>query len=106
MRAAGTGDPAPATAPGRPMAGPLAQEVAAIVGRIAKTPPERLAGDTDLRAALNIDSLQGLQIVAAVEKRFGIVVPSEEMDFYTTIDSIIATIERLRGAAPAPPSRG
>ena len=79
----------------------LEREVADIVARLTRSSPDRITRDTDLRTALNVDSLQGLQIVAAIEKRYGIVVPSEEIDFYTSVGSIVATIERLR-ADPAP----
>ncbi|MES1241948.1 MAG: acyl carrier protein [Acidobacteriota bacterium] len=80
------------------------QAVVDIVSRITKAPPGRLRGDTDLRTDLNVDSLQGLQIVAAIEKRFGVTVPDEEIDFYTSVDAIVETVSRLQGSpAGAPP---
>lgn len=72
------------------------QDVAAIVAAITKTPIERIQPDTDLRVELNVDSLQGLQIVAAIEKHFGVTVPDEEIDNYTSLRAIVETVERLR----------
>jgi acyl carrier protein len=79
-----------------PMPDPVEAEVVAIVARITKTPPERLTPETDLRTALNVDSLQGLRIVAALENRFGITVPAEEIDVYTSIGSLVAAVRRFR----------
>lgn len=54
--------------------------------------------ETDLRVELNVDSLQGLQIVAAIEKHFGVTVPDEEIDLYTNVRTIVETVDRLRRA--------
>ncbi len=75
------------------------QEVAAIVRAITKSPQRDIKPDTDLRVELNVDSLQGLQIVAAIERRFGVMVPDDEIDLYTNVRAIAATVDRLRGAA-------
>jgi acyl carrier protein len=73
------------------------REVAAIVGAITKSPLEMIQPDTDLRTQLNVDSLQGLQIVAAIERRFGVTVPDEEIDLYSNVRAIAETVDRLRG---------
>lgn len=78
---------------------PTEQEVAAIVGAITKAPVHAIRPDTDLRLELNVDSLQGLQIVAAIERRFGVTVPDEEIDLYANVRAIAETVERLRGAS-------
>lgn len=70
------------------------QEVVSIVSQITKVPPSRLKRDTDLKAELNVDSLQGLQIIAALEQRFGVVLPDEELDNYTSIGAITEMLAR------------
>ncbi len=75
------------------------QEVATIVSAITKSPLEMIQPDTDLRMQLNVDSLQGLQIVAAIERRFGVTVPDEEIDLYGNVRAIADTVDRLRGAS-------
>jgi acyl carrier protein len=77
----------------------LEQQVVEIVSHITKVPPDQLSPDTDLKASLNVDSLQGLQIVAALEKHFDITLPDEELDSYTSIGLIVDTVKRLRSNA-------
>lgn len=70
------------------------------MARVTKIPAEKLLPDLDLKASLNVDSLQGLQIVAALEKQFGITLPDEDLDSYTSISAITETVRRLSPAAP------
>jgi acyl carrier protein len=74
------------------------REVRRIVSRVVKVPESQLTRDTDLRVDLNVDSLQGLQIVAAIEKEFALAVPNEELDFYSSVGAITDTLKRLQGA--------
>jgi acyl carrier protein len=69
-------------------------QVARIVSRITKLPEARIQPDTHLKNELNVDSLQGLQILAAIEKQFHVSVPDDELDNYTTVRDIVKTIER------------
>lgn len=76
----------------------IEQEVTEIVSRITKVPAERIGLDTHLKQELNVDSLQGLQILAVIEKRFDVSVPDEELDSYTSIREIVRTVENSRSA--------
>ena len=71
------------------------REVIEIVSRITRVPSARLKPETDLRTELNVDSLQGLQIVAALEKHFRVIVPDQELDSYSSIGLIADTVTRL-----------
>jgi acyl carrier protein len=73
------------------------RDVIRIVSVITRTPADVIGVDTDLRLDLNVDSLQGLQIVAAVEKRFGVEVPDDDLDVYTSVRAIVDALARLRG---------
>jgi acyl carrier protein len=75
----------------------LEQEVIAVVAAITKAPSARITPDTDLRVDLNVDSLQGLQIVAALEKRFNVELSDEDLDSYTSVRSICEAIRRVSG---------
>jgi acyl carrier protein len=72
------------------------EEVIQIVSLITKASRSSILPQTDLRKDLNVDSLQGLQIVAAIEKRFDIQIPDDELDNYATISEIVSTIDRVR----------
>jgi len=73
------------------------REVIGIVSAITKASPHTIGIDTDLRLDLNVDSLQGLQIVAALERRFGVDVPDDDLDMYTSVRAIVDALGRLRG---------
>jgi acyl carrier protein len=70
--------------------------VVAIVHDVTQIPPENLTPEVDLRADLGVDSILGLQIVAVIEKRFGIRVPDEELGVYTRVGEIAETVARLQ----------
>ncbi len=70
--------------------------VAEIVARVVKIHPSRLSLDTDLKTELNVDSLQGLQIIAALEKTFGVSLPDEDLDSYVTLRMIGEALKRSK----------
>ena len=78
----------------------IESDVTEIVSRITKAPIERIGPDTHLQQELNVDSLQGLQILAVIEKRFGVSVPDDELDNYTSIREIVRTVENSRASKP------
>ena len=80
------------------MTADLEREITRIVAAVTRVPVDRLGPDTDLRLDLNVDSLQGLQIMAALEKRFDIRVPDEDLDAYASVRAIAAAVARLRAA--------
>ena len=63
-----------------------------IVAGIADVPVERVSPDAVL-ADLDIDSLRGLRIVAAVEKRWGIVVSEDAIGRIRSMGDIFALVE-------------
>ena len=71
--------------------------VCEIVCQITGIAPDALSLDSDLRGEFNVDSLQGLEIVAAIENEWDIEVEEDGMDIYTTLRSIAQTVERLKG---------
>jgi len=78
------------------------RRVVEIVSEITRVPVERIGRRTDLRVDLNVDSLQGLQIVAAIENDFGVTIPAEEMDMYASVDRIVETLGQLAAAPKSP----
>lgn len=53
--------------------------------------------DDDLVEKLGLDSLQGLEVLAVLEKRFGVRFPDERLEELRTIRALVAAIQ----AAPA-----
>jgi acyl carrier protein len=75
---------------------PIQLDVIAIVAAITKTPARSILPDTDLRLDLNVDSLQGLQIVAALENHFKLQLPDEDLDATTSVRAIVEVLQRAR----------
>ena len=71
-------------------------QVREIIAAISRQDLASVRIDDNLVEVLGVDSLQGLQILAAVEKRFGIRLPDEELIRMRTIDAIVAAVARLR----------
>ena len=63
-----------------------------IVAEVADVPVEKVSPDA-LLADLDIDSLRGLRIVAAVERRWGIVVNEEALGRIRSMRDIFALVE-------------
>jgi acyl carrier protein len=63
-----------------------------IVAEIADVPVEKVSADAVL-ADLDIDSLRGLRIVAAVERRWGIVVSEDAIGRIRSMGDIFALVE-------------
>jgi acyl carrier protein len=78
---------------------PIQLDVIAIVAAITKTPARSIGPDTDLRLDLNVDSLQGLQIVAALENHFQLQLPDEDLDATTSVRSIVEVLQKARARA-------
>jgi len=67
-------------------------QIMEIVAEVADIPVDKVSPDA-LLADLDIDSLRGLRIVAAVEKRWGIVVNEETIGRIRSMGDIFALVE-------------
>jgi acyl carrier protein len=74
----------------------VAARVRAIIEEVSRRDAGTIADDDDLVEALGVDSLQGLQILAGVEKRFEIRIPDGELIQLRSIRRIVATVERVQ----------
>jgi acyl carrier protein len=72
-------------------------EVRALITDVARVDGSVIGPDEDLVERLGIDSLQGLQMLAAVEKRFALRLPDEDLVRLNTVGRIADVVERLRG---------
>ena len=80
----------------------IERDVIATIARVAKVPADKLKPDIDLRRDLRFDSLMGLKILAALEKRFEVTVPDDEIDRYRTVAAAIDVVKRLVKARSLP----
>jgi acyl carrier protein len=64
------------------------------IGAVSTHDVSTVETDDDLVEALGIDSLQALQILAAVEKRFDVRIPDEELSGLRSICALVQAVER------------
>ena len=74
----------------------LRQEVIEIVAEIAEVEAHEIPADAELEK-LGLDSLDGLRIVADVEKKYGIVINEDEISTIRTVPDIFALVRRYSG---------
>ena len=74
----------------------LKAEVSAIVADVAEVEIEEVLPESRLED-LGIDSLGGLRIVAAVEKRFGLVIGEDEIARIRTMPDVFALVDSHAG---------
>jgi acyl carrier protein len=74
----------------------LEQDVRRLVAEVTRQDTRTLGADDDLVEALGVDSLQGLQILARVEKHFDVRLPDDELIGLRTVGRIAALVERLQ----------
>lgn len=73
---------------------PLELRVRSIIADVARRDITSLGADEDLVEKLNLDSLQGLHLLAAVEKRLGARFPDERLSELRTIRRLVEAIHK------------
>ena len=69
------------------------REVVEIVAEIAEVSADEISNAANLEE-LGVDSLDGLRIVAAVEKRFGVVIDEAQIGSIRTMTDIVGLVRR------------
>jgi len=73
----------------------IRNEVRSLVARIVKLPEEKVRFESDLFADLNVDSLVGMEIFAALDKKFGIVIPENHLQAVRTLGDLAELVGGL-----------
>jgi acyl carrier protein len=84
-----------------PTSGAIHDAVIEVLKDVSRRPIEP-ALDSDLIADLGFDSLQIMETVAALEDRFAVSVPQEQLQEARTVRAIVERVAAIAGAA-APP---
>ena len=72
------------------------KEVNQLVSDIIEVPVEKLKPDADLFKDLNIDSLKAIEIVAAFEKKYRVIIPEQDIPKIRNIGQIIEYTRNLK----------
>ena len=71
----------------------LEKEITKIVSKVIKIPEEKLSPDANLFYDYGVDSLLGVEIFAALDKKYHIDVPEERIRKISTLAEIIVLIK-------------
>jgi acyl carrier protein len=78
----------------------LEERVRAIVAVVAKRAPEEIEVAADLRVSYGVDSLQGLLIIAHLEKTFEVTLDVHDLDTCRSVLDIVAVVAPLLAGEP------
>jgi acyl carrier protein len=81
--------------------GRVEARVRTLIQEVSRRDTSGIGRDDDLVEALGVDSLEGLQILAGVEKRFGVRLPDDELIHLRTIGRIADSVERVGRGGPS-----
>ncbi len=73
----------------------LEKEVTEVVARVIGIPSDKLSPDADFARDLDVDSMKAIEITGAIEKRFKIIVPEEQIRKIRTLNQVIALAKQL-----------
>jgi acyl carrier protein len=71
------------------------QEIISIIADVSGYDPEEIKPESKLADNLEIDSIQAIEIVVAIEKKYKISVRDEDVPNITTVGETISLVERL-----------
>jgi acyl carrier protein len=72
------------------------KEITEMVSEIIEVPVERLTADADFFKDLDVDSLKAIEIVAAFEKKYRIIIPENEIPNIRNIRQITEYTKKLK----------
>ncbi|WP_433495456.1 acyl carrier protein [Micromonospora sp. CA-248089] len=72
----------------------IRSELPKIIRDVAGVPIEDIQPDRTFTGDLDIDSLSMVEILVACEEQFGVKIPDEQLKQLTTVDDVVAYIER------------
>ncbi len=67
----------------------IEEEVKKLVAEIIEVPVEKLTLDADFFKDLGVDSLKAIEIVAAFEKKYRVIIPENDIPKITTLRQIV-----------------
>ena len=72
------------------------EEVKKIIADITEVPVEKLTLDADFFKDLGIDSLKAIEIVAAFEKKYRIIIPENDIPNIRNLRQVLKYTEKLK----------
>ncbi len=73
----------------------LTQEIKTLVSKVIKVPAEKIDVNVNIFTELGVDSLLGVEIFAALDKKYGLNVPEEKLAQINTLNDVIAMVRDM-----------
>lgn len=70
------------------------KEIKKLISEITEIPQNELKEEADFTTDLGVDSMMALEIVAAIEKKYKIVVPEEEIPNIRSLNNIYEILKK------------
>lgn len=70
-------------------------EIRKIVADILETEPEKIASDAKFVEDLGMDSMMALEIMAAIEKKYRVVIPEDMLPKFTSLNQTVSLIKEI-----------
>jgi acyl carrier protein len=71
------------------------EEIKGMVAEILEVPEEKLTLEADFFDDLNVDSLKAIEIVAAFEKKYRVVIPEKDIPTIRNLGQIVEYSKKL-----------
>lgn len=72
------------------------EEIRSMVSEILEVPEEKLTIDADFFDDLNVDSLKAIEIVAAFEKKYRVIIPESDIPNIRNLGQIVEYTKNLK----------
>ena len=73
----------------------VVKEVRELLAEILETEPDKIDGDADFVKDLGMDSMMALEVLAAIEKKYRIIIPEESLAKFTSLNHTVALVREL-----------
>ena len=73
----------------------VAKEVRELLAEILETEPDKIKGDANFVKDLGMDSMMALEMLAAIEKKYRIVIPEESLARFTSLNQTVELVKEL-----------
>lgn len=73
----------------------LAKEIISLVSKVIKMPEEKIDVNANIFTDLGVDSLLGVEIFAALDKKYGLNVPEEKLEKINSLNDIISLVKEM-----------
>ena len=78
------------------MVNDIGKEIKALVSKVIKIPEEKLSESANLFTDLGVDSLMGVEIFAALDKKYQIDIPEFKLKDIQTLGDIVNLVKEVK----------